>query len=227
MDKIHDIYDVGLPKLDVFFNNYYNEKAFFNSLNLDKNKKTILYAPSYKPTSIFMIGQQVAALSELYNVIVKLHPYSWGGKYASHAQHRLFEKMVKKYPDLYLVSKDDHNILPYMYISDTMISDGSSVINEFLALGRCGIIVDLDDESLKHSDGQPLLEDKSSEWLKDSFIHISEDDSLQDAVHEALNPSDERRNNIKKDKKYIFSYTDGKSADRVKNITMDLLKRRS
>jgi len=224
LDKIEEIYDVGLPKLDVFFNGYFNRKGLISGWKLDPEKKTILYAPSYKPTSIFMIGEQTARLSEKYNVIVKLHPYSWTGKYAPHSQHIFFEKLALKYPHMYLVPQEKHDIMPFMFAADTMISDGSSVINEFLSLERCGIIVDLDDDSLSHHDGQPLLEDKSSEWLKDSFVHISSADEQESAVEAALNPSEQRKAQIKKDKQYIFSYTDGFSAKRVKEKTDELLK---
>jgi CDP-glycerol glycerophosphotransferase (TagB/SpsB family) len=227
LDKIEEIYDVGLPKLDNFFNGFYNKDEIIKSNNLDINKKTILYAPSYKPTSIFMIGEQIVKLSSDYNVIVKLHPYSWNGKYAPHSQHILFEKLQKDYPNFYLVPPEIHDIMPFLFAADTLISDGSSVINEFLSLNRCGIIVDLEDDSLTHSDGQPLLEDKSSDWLKDSFIHISDVTELEDAIKEAVNPSDERKEKILKDKNYIFSFTDGKSAERVKDKTIELLNRRN
>jgi len=81
---------VGLPKLDTLFDGTYNRKMLIKEYNLDPKKKIILYAPSYKPTSIFTIGKEVVSLSSKYNLIVKLHPYSWSGKYASHSQHRFF-----------------------------------------------------------------------------------------------------------------------------------------
>ncbi|MBC8527357.1 MAG: CDP-glycerol glycerophosphotransferase family protein [Candidatus Cloacimonetes bacterium] len=224
LDKIEDIYKVGLPKLDPFFTGVYNRKSLIKKYKLNPDKKTVLYAPSYKPTSIFLIGENITSLLTNYNVIIKLHPYSWSGKYASHSQHKFFEKLVKKYPELHLVRKNEHNIMPYLFISDTMISDGSSVINEFLALNRCGVIFDLDDEKLKHSDGQPLLEDETSEWLKNSFIHISNSHNLLDAVNEALNPSEKRKKQLLLDKQYIFSHTDGKSSLRVKQIIAKLVQ---
>lgn len=223
LDQIETIYDVGLPKLDILFNGTYNKTELIQSYNLDPDKKIILYAPSYKPTSIFSMGKKVVELSLKYNLIIKLHPYSWSGKYASHSQHKIFEKLAKEYPNFLLVSKNDHNILPYLYIADTMISDGSSVINEFLALERCGIIIDLPDQNLKHHDGESLLADRSSEWLKNSFIHITEESDLEMAVEEALNPSQERLEKIKKDKNYIFTYTDSISAKRVKDTVDTLL----
>ncbi len=227
LDKIHEIYDTGLPKLDRFFNGYFKKEDIIRELNLDPLKKTVLYAPSYKPTSIFDIGHRLADLQDEYNVIVKLHPYSWSGKYASHKQHRFMEKLAAKHSGIHLIGPEKHDIMPYMFIADTMISDGSSVINEFLALERCGIIVDLPEENLKHRDGQSLLEDPGSEWLKNSFIHLKPEDDLAEAVKMALHPDEKRKKHLKKDKNYIFSYTDGKAAERVRDITLKILSGRS
>ena len=224
LDKIHKVYDTGLPKLDCFFDGSMDKNRIISGLGINPNKKTVLYAPSYKPTSIFLIGEEIPALSEHYNVIVKLHPYSWKGKYASHSHHRYFEKMTKKYPSIHLVSSDISDVRPYMFVADTMISDGSSVINEFLALGRCGIIVDLPDDEQTHHDGTPLLEDKSSEWLKDSFVHHKPGSDLLKSVQRALRPSQESKKALAKDKAYIFSETDGNAAKRVKSIVDLLIK---
>ena len=158
-----------------------------------------------------------------YNLIVKLHPYSWQGKYASHKQHKIFEKLTNNHPKIKLVPPQEHNTLPFLYEADTLISDGSSVINEFLALGKCGIIFDLDYSKLKHSDGQPLLEDNTKDWLKNSFIHIHKAKNLPAAIKNALHPSKNRLQALEKDKNYIFSYTDGKSSQRVKNVIKKIL----
>ena len=223
LDKIHKVYDTGLPKLDRFFNGTYNKAKLINEFGLNPEKKNVLYAPSYKPTSIFLIGDQIPKLIDDYNIIVKLHPYSWQGKYASHSHHKFFEKMVRQFPGIHLVGPAKTDIMPYMYIADTMISDGSSVINEFLDLERCGIIVDLPDEEQTHHDGTPLLEDKSSEWLKESFIHLSPGSDILKAVQRALNPSSGRKEALLKDKAYLFSYTDGKAASRVKQVVDSIL----
>ncbi len=223
LDEIESLYDVGLPKLDPFFQNNFDTQGIRNKLNLDTNKKTVLYAPSYKPTSIFEIAKSLPNIINDFNVIVKLHPYSWTGKYVSHKQHKIFEKLVKKYPNLTLIPKDDHNMMPYLYIADTMISDGSSVINEFLALGKCGIIFDLDYGQLKHSDGQPLLEDDTKNWLTESFVHMNQAGQLRSAVEDALHPTEKRKKALAADKAYIFSYTDGNSGERVKNKIAEIL----
>jgi CDP-glycerol glycerophosphotransferase (TagB/SpsB family) len=223
LDKTEIVRDVGLPKLDPFFCGRYSRDEVVRRHALDPEKRIVLYAPTYKPTSIFIVGEYLRSLLDHYTVVVKLHPYSWSGKYAPHAQHRLFERIAHDDARLCLVPPHYHDIMPYLFAADTMISEASSVINEFLALGRCGIIVDLDDGALKHSDGEPLLEEKTSEWLKDSFVHISDPSRLAWAVDEALHPSPERARNLKTDKDYIYSFTDGTSSLRVKQVIEELL----
>ncbi len=224
LDKLEYVRDVGLPKLDPFFDGTYSRETIVERHSLDANKPIALYAPTYKPTSIFEVVKTIGNLTEKYNVVVKLHPYSWSGKYAPHKQHRVFEKLVESNPAVTLVSPDIHDIMPYLFAADTMISEGSSVINEYLALGRCGIIFDLDDENLKHSDGEPLLVEKSSEWLGESFIHISSADELEQAVHDAVNLSDERKLALKKDREWIYSRTDGTASDVLKAEIEKLLE---
>ena len=138
-------YSIHYTKLyDPFFwENHYDRDSLIKKTGLDPDKKTVLYAPSYKPSCIEFIKDRIADLIPKYNLIVKLHPYSWGGKYASHSQHRYYEKLAKERPGVFLIGKEDYDIYPYMYASDTMISDTSSVVNEFLALGRHGIIYEL------------------------------------------------------------------------------------
>ncbi len=223
LDKIHKIYVTGLPKLDCFFDGSFEKQVLIRKYGLNPDKKTVLYAPSFKPTSIFMVGEQIAGLARDYNVIVKLHPYSWQGKYAYHSHHRFFERQVRSNPEIRLVKPEQHDIRPYVFIADTMISDGSSVINEFLALERVGIIVDLPDEQQTHHDGTPLLENRSSEWLKESFVHFKEGDNLKKTVQAALNPDPVRIAALRRDKACLFEYTDGNSAERVKQVVDALL----
>ncbi len=226
LDNKEDLIDVGLPKLDRFFDGSFDRDALYEKFQLDPHKPVVLYAPSYKPTSIFDLGPALARLGEKYNMIVKLHPYSWSGKYASHRQHRFFERLEKKYPAMKLIRPEHHDIMPFMFIADTMISDGSSVINEFLALGRCGIIYDLPPKRLRHFDGQPLLEDDNADWLKNSFVHFNRPEDIESAVESALNPNELRRYWLQKDKDYIFSSTDGLAARRVKQTLEEMLHRK-
>ncbi len=205
-----DIYALGLPKLDQLFDASYSRQEVIKKLNLDPTKRIVLYAPSYKPTSIFELTPYLAT-SQYYNVIVKLHPYSWGGKYAKHRQHRFVEKISRKHPNLILIPEGDMNIMPYMVAADTLITEGSSVMNEFLAMDKIGIIYNM---HAQHSDGESVLQEEISSWLS-SYPHIDSGDQLAKALKLACYPDAARKEQLKEDKSFIYDYCDGKAAARV------------
>ncbi len=218
-------YITGIPKLDPFFwPGYYDNQKLIAKLKLHPDKKTALFAPSYRPSCIEFIGEKIVELIPLYNVIVKLHPYSWGGKYASHSQHRFYEKLAQRHREVYLIPKEDYDIYPYLYLADTMISDTSSVLNEFLALGKFGIIYVLPYENLTHSDGMPILSIDPKEWLKGAFPHMFQPDDLLPAVESALHPTEAMRNQLAEYRNYFFTGLDGKASQRVKSKIDELMK---
>ena len=220
-----DFYITGIPKLDPFFwENYYDNNELTKKLKLDPRKKTVLFAPSYRPSCIEFIKMKVIDLLPEYNLIIKLHPYSWGGKYAPHSQHRFYEKLAKKNVGLFLIPKEDYDIYPYLNLADTIISDTSSVINEFLALGKFGIIYELPYKQLTHSDGMPILSIDPKEWLKGAYPHISSPEALTEAVALALNPTDEMKQKLDEYRNYFFTGLDGKSSQRVKAKIDELVK---
>lgn len=224
-EEIADFYIMGLPKLDpLFWPNYYDDKALMNRLSLDPNKKTVLFAPSYKPSCIKYIKDKITDLIPDYNLIIKLHPYSWAGKYAPHSQHRFYERLAAKESNVYLIPKKEYDIYPYLSLADTLISDTSSVINEFLALGKHGIIYVIPQKKLKHSDGMPILSVDQEEWLKGAFPHMQKPNDLIPAVERALNPNEKMKKKLKEYRNYFFSGLDGNASARVKKKIDDIMK---
>ena len=217
MDKSADFYIHGIPKLDpLFWPGHYNNDKLIKKLDIDPNKKTVLFAPSYKPSCIIYVQEKIAALAKKYNLLIKLHPYSWGGKYVSHAQHKFYEILAAKNKNVILIPKDDFDIYPYLFLADTLISDTSSVVNEFLALGKHGVIYVLPQKNIKHSDGMPILSVEPRDWLKDAFVHVDKPQGLLKAVDLALNPTVEMKAKLQEYKNYFFIGLDGKSGERVK-----------
>ena len=215
------VFITGMAKLDPLFKQEYDNEKIYVKYALDKSKKTLLYSPSYKPTSVFDLSTELAKLKD-YNVLIKLHPYSWNGKYASIKQLNYVKKIVVENSNLKLIHREEVNILPFLQLADTIITEGSSVMNEFLAQEKCGIIYHKD---AFHSDGESVMEEQIRNWLKNSFVHIDSKEELESAVKEAINPSDTRKKNLQKDKDFLFSYTDGKSAIRIKKILDNLLEK--
>jgi len=221
-----DFHIFGSPKLDLlFWKDYYDNNTLKAMLELDPNKKTVLFAPSYKPSCIEFLQGKISDLIPEYNVIIKLHPYSWGTKYAPSSHFKFYEKLSKKFKDVFLITKQDYDIYPYLFLADTLISDTSSVINEFLALGKFGIIYVLPHFKEKHSDGMEVLSVAPKDWLEGAFPHMFSPDDLILAVESALNPTKEMEQKLKKNRDYFFVGLDGKSSLRVKKKIDEIINK--
>ncbi len=214
----------GVPKLDpLFWGNYYNRENILKKLNLDPDKKTVLFAPSYKPSCIPFIKDYIGNIAESHNLIIKLHPYSWGGKYSSKSQSKIYLKLAKKYPNIALIPKDDIDALPYVYCSDTVISDTSSVLAICLAVGKIGVIADFPYPKHKYKDGTPVLSEEPGEYLKNIFVHFNNIKDLENAVQKALFPSKQHKKKMLEYRDYYFTGLDGKAGERAKDIIVKSL----
>jgi CDP-glycerol glycerophosphotransferase (TagB/SpsB family) len=221
---ISSVYTVGMPKLDPLFSAHgFDRKAILEALALDGRKKTVVYAPTYKPTSIFALKDCLVEGTKGLNLIVKLHPYSWTGRYAPHSHHRIFERTATKYEHVALVPQDDPSILPYLFVADTMITEASSTMFEFLATGKTGIIFDMDTDSLKHSDGMPILDEDNRAFLGEAFVHFNKPEEIRRAIDMALSCDGERELKKEKARNSLFYKLDGKASIRVKETVEQLL----
>ncbi|MCF7918574.1 MAG: CDP-glycerol glycerophosphotransferase family protein [Candidatus Cloacimonetes bacterium] len=204
---------VGLPKLDWYFQGKYQRQEVLTGLGLDPEKKTLLFAPTYKPTCLYQIKDDIFEQTrDEFNLIVKLHPYSWMGKYAPHKQHRIYEKRVRKFSHARLLPFSDYNIVPYYAAADVILSEASSCVFDFLALKKTGIVFDL--EPAKHSDGQSLLEIENRDFLKDAFIHIESGKDINQAMKLALEPTPGMLAAQDNFRKNYFYKLDGKASER-------------
>ncbi len=220
-----EVHLIGLPKLDWYFQGRYADRAgLLRRWGLDPERPTVLFAPTYKPTCMYAVQDAIFTATEgRYNLIIKLHHYSWMGTYAPHRQHRIFERRVKRYPHSVLLPPSEYNIMPYMAAADTLISEASSTVFDFLALGKTGIVYDL--PRLFHSDGQPLLTEDNSEFLKGAFVHVGAPDRLGEAIAQALHPTPAMRAAADAQRDYYFHALDGRSSQRLKDKVEELLAR--
>ena len=212
----NEVHLIGLPKLDFYFQGRYDDrKALLESYNLDPAKKTVLFAPTYKPTCLYEIKDDIFEQTRDYNLIIKLHPYSWMGKYAPHRQHRIYERRVKKYPHAVLLPFSEYNIVPYYAVADTILSEASSTVFDFLALKKFGIVYDLPCDNLNHHDGEPLLEVDNRLFLEGAFPHINNGNLIAEAVDRALNPTAEMTEKADEYRQHLFYKLDGKASERL------------
>ena len=232
VDKIHQagalgastVHKVGLPKLDPLFGRRKPSRSeILRRIGLDPAKPTVLFAPTYKPTCIDVVRERILTETRRYNLIIKLHQYSWRGKYAPHWHHRLYQRAVKAFPNAVLLPADDYNIVPYLHAADTMISEASSTVFDFLALDKTGIIFVLPEDGMRHHDGEPLLGETMQDFLEGAFLHINHPGEIGDAVAVALREDPERRGRAQAYRRYYFYGLDGHASQRTKAVIERLL----
>jgi hypothetical protein len=131
--------DTGYAKLDPILNGTCDD-IDLNKINLDPNKQTILYAPTFYPSSIECLPKNFPALFDKYNIIIKPHFFSLIKK-SYQSQQKLLVHWAK-YENTYVSNVNEVSILPYMKIASLMISDASSTLFEFTALNKPAIWCD-------------------------------------------------------------------------------------
>jgi len=216
-----EILVVGYPKLDPIFQGKCRREEVIERWGLDPAKKTVLYAPTYKPTSLGLIRERILTETRGYNLLIKLHHYSWLGKYAPHWHHRIYEQSVVRFDHARLVPPEEHSILPFILVADTMISEASSTIFEFLALGKVGIIFDLPCDRLKHHDGQPILDEDNRAFLEGAFVHVDDPRRLRAAIGKALAPTPDTLGKIGRYRDQLFYRLDGRASERIVDVIQD------
>lgn len=125
--------DTGYAKLDPLMDSS-NTMPPIDSYGLDPTKKTILYAPTFYPSSIECIPKSFPKEFSDYNIIVKPHYFSLANKKYRKQKARL--ESWSAFKNVYLAGIDDVNILPFMAVSDVLVSDASSTLFEFAALDK-------------------------------------------------------------------------------------------
>lgn len=129
------LFNVGFAKLDGVFNVEEGAKAqMLKKMNLDETKKTILYAPTFYPSSIDKMPIGFPRDFSEYNLIIKPHFFSFLIKTYRH-HLRVFEKW-KSSPNVYFAGVEEFNLVPFLSVADLMISDESSAMFEFAALNK-------------------------------------------------------------------------------------------
>ena len=125
--------DTGYAKLDPIVSGQLSSLKP-SVFGLDNNKKTILYAPTFYPSSIECFNKKFPQEFSEYNILIKPHYFSLANdKYK--AQRKLLELWAQE-DNVYLANIDDVNILPFMSVADLLISDASSTLFEFAALNK-------------------------------------------------------------------------------------------
>lgn len=125
--------NVGYSKLDPLLN---NEQVALNlaELGLNPNNKTLLYAPTFYPSSIERFPEDWPLQFAQYNILIKPHYFSLSK--SRYKKQRVLLELWQSYNNVYLAQIDDYSLIPFMATADLLISDASSALFEFAALDK-------------------------------------------------------------------------------------------
>ncbi|MBA7535058.1 hypothetical protein ES705_27308 [subsurface metagenome] len=181
-------------------------------LGLDPGKRNVLYAPTWMDgmgnSSFKKFGLNISNyFPEEYQLTIKLHPNIY--HYKSHLVKKLKQKIKMKKNILLLEkSRKIYNIVPVMVASDVLITDVSGVSHEYIAFLRPMIFLDNQNIlRILYGRGRTRI------WKTGDVVK-----RLKELPHivktNVENP--DRYKEIQKDMlKEIYSFTDGKSAERI------------
>lgn len=144
-----ELFNIGYPKSDDLINGVYSRDAVVRSLNLDPQKKTVLYAPAFNEgASLREFGPElieILARQSEYNIVVKLPinvRYGLSDLYATGGVD-WFEKIQhfeSEFPNFHLYRDD--TIDPILACADVLVTCMSSVGFEFMALNKPVVFIE-------------------------------------------------------------------------------------
>lgn len=127
--------EVGYAKLDPLFGPAAQRpRLALETMGLDPRKPTVLYAPTFYPSSIEMMPDDLPDYFNDMNMIVKPHNFTWSKSRYRSQRDKLGR--WQQYPNCGVPDRDLFNLLPFMNSADLMISDASSALFEFAALDK-------------------------------------------------------------------------------------------
>jgi len=126
-----NIVTAGFAKLDPIFN---SSDAAKLPGKLDAKKKTLLYAPTFYPSTIENIPASWPADFAEFNIIIKPHEFSLTNK--KYEKQRIRIKQWEGFDNVYIAKAEEFSLLPFMQCADILISEASSALFEFAALNK-------------------------------------------------------------------------------------------
>ena len=126
------LFPVGFSKMDTRYD--FDKEQLYTKFRIDPTKKTILYAPTFYPSSLENMSDDFPKEFANYNILIKPHFFTFTDKKYRHQRQKL--EHWQQQSNVYVASLKDYNLIPFLIICDVMVSDESSAIFEGAALER-------------------------------------------------------------------------------------------
>lgn len=136
------LFEVGFAKLDPLRKEASLKALKFDlpALGLDPKKKTILYAPTFYPSTIENMHKNFPKDFADYNILIKAHDFTLNKAKYKHQLKKL--NAWSGYDNVYFADAMHYSLTPFMATADIMVTDTSSAIFEFASLNKPVVICD-------------------------------------------------------------------------------------
>ncbi|GFD93589.1 hypothetical protein KUL156_02060 [Alteromonas sp. KUL156] len=125
--------NTGYAKLDPLYGDN-PAPISLEDMGLDPTKPTVLYAPTFFPSSIEQFDDNWPSSLSDFNIILKPHFFSVTKTKYANQKNKLHT--WSSYDNVYLTQKSEFCLVSFMKICDVMLSDASSAIFEFAAIDK-------------------------------------------------------------------------------------------
>ena len=228
-----DLALTGFIKLDPLFQNIVEKTDLIKkSYNFDKNKKTILFAPTFYPSSVEPIGMKLGEYTKGYNVLIKPHLWTtFLNKFAElnhEPKRKIFKNLEKTYKHIYLIPPENYNIIPFYKLSDLLLTEASSTIYEMLACNKPVIVNRFFKLKLSHRIfKQRLYKKRLNHEMEDDITNFCYEaktpKELPNLFTDAFKDSKLKMHNIKEHQEKMLYKLDGLASERAKKEILNRL----
>ena len=222
----------GFPRTDPLINNSFDKQEIIEELNIPPNKKNILYAPSWgnpaaeedNKKKLFPFEEDERILEDVdkfciknnCTFIIRMHQ-AWDNQEKEYAE-KIIKDIRKTKSIFYLPVKKYPVTEQILSVSDILITDYSSIANDFVLLDRPIIYLDT---GISAEIFVFKLQDRGGYIAKDT-------EDLFGVLQNALDSPEQFREEFKEKRqeflKKICKYLDGKSTQRCAGEIMKLIE---
>lgn len=214
--------DVGFAKLDPALRGE-TTGIVLEDVGLDRNRPTLLYAPTYYPSSIECLADDFPSELADCNLIIKPHQFSYSKKRYRRQREKL--QRWSQLDNVWLADPGRISLLPMMQAADLLISEASSALFEFAALDKP--IVWCDFQYRRWSHRGPLRfrlnrrMDPTIEKYRDIARHVARPTELPEAIRAELAAPGMYSAKRKQYTEELIGNTDGYAAKRIANYLLE------
>ena len=222
-----DLALTGFMKLDSLFKDNKNDKDLLKeNFSLDKEKKTILFAPTFYPSSFELLGTMLGDYTRDFNLLIKPHLWTmYKNNFAgmSHKKQRnLFQRVADDFEHVHLIPSEMYNITPFYEISDMLITDASSTIYEMLALDKPILVnrfykLKLSHRIFKKRIYKARLNKEMEEEIADFCFEVHKPNDLPQVIEEGFTNINSKLSAMKTYKEKMLYKLDGKASLRARD----------